>query len=139
MNINVNYYNEIYEDFITRQPYYEEHVAKVIPKNTNSIRVILKDGSKVDYNIRTHTCRNVPDFYDSCKDDVTDEYCRDIFATNLVELMKMNGFNQPELSKRTGLSIATISKYMKKQATPTITNLEKIAYALNCSRDDLME
>ena len=54
MNINVNYYNEIYKDFITRQPYYEEHVAKVIPKNTNSIRVILKDGSKVDYNIRTH-------------------------------------------------------------------------------------
>ena len=130
MNINVNYYNEIYEDFITRQPYYEEHVAKVIPKNTNSIRVILKDGS---------TCRNVPDFYDSCKDDVTDEYCRDIFATNLVELMKMKGFNQPELSKRTGLSVATISKYMKKQATPTITNLEKITYALNCSRDDLME
>ena len=103
MNINVNYYNKIYEDFIARQPYYEEHVAKVIPKNTNSIRVILKDGSTVDSNIRTQT------------------------------------FNQPELSKRTGLSVATISKYMKKQATPTITNLEKIAYALNCSRDDLME
>ena len=139
MNISTKYYNEIFDDFIARNPYYEEHVAKVVPKNTNSIRVILEDGRKIDYNIRTRTCRNVPDFYDSCKDDVTDEYCRDIFASNLIELMKMKGFNQPELSKRTGLSIATISKYMKKQATPTITSLEKIAYALNCSRDDLME
>ena len=139
MNINTNYYNEIYKDFIARHPYYERSVSKCLPKNTNSIRVVLKDGRKVDYNIRTHTCREVPEFYDACKDDVTDEYCRDIFASNLIELMKMKGFTQPELSKRTGLSVATISKYMKKQATPTITSLEKIAYALNCSRDDLME
>lgn len=139
MNINTNYYNEIYDDFIARHPYYDGRVARVVPKNTNSIRVTLEDGSKVDYNIRTHTCRNVPDFYDSCKDDVSDEYCRDIFASNLIELMKMKGFTQPELSRRTGLSIATIGKYIKKRATPTITSLEKIAYALNCSRDDLLE
>ena len=139
MKINANYYETIFEEFINRHPYFKNDVVKCIPKNTNSIRVILRDGRKIDYNVVTHTYRDVPDFYDACKNDVTDEYCRDIFASNLIELMKAKGFSQPELAKRTGLSVASISKYMKKQATPTITSLEKIAYALNCSRDDLLE
>ena len=139
MKINADYYETIFDVFFSRHPYFKNDVAKCIPKNTNSIRVILRDGRKIDYNVVTHTYRDVPDFYDACKNDVTDEYCRDIFASNLIELMKAKGFSQPELAKKTGLSVASISKYMKKQATPTITSLEKIAYALNCSRDDLLE
>ena len=53
--------------------------------------------------------------------------------------MKMKGCGQPELAERTGLSTAMISKYMRGLATPSITNLEKIAYALNCSRDELLD
>lgn len=139
MEINTNYYREIFSDFIDRHPYMKNDVDHFAPKHLNAIRVFMKDGSKIDYNIRSHTYREVPEYYDSDPGDVTDEKCREIFASNLVEMMQMKGFCQPDLAKRTGLSPAMISKYMNKKATPSITNLEKIAYALNCTRDELMD
>lgn len=139
MDIKTSYYKEIFEDFAERHPYLAKEVVRCTPKHVNAIRMTLSDGSMIDYNIRSHTYRDVPEYYDANPDDITDETCRAIFAANLVDLMKTKGFGQPDLAARTGLSTAIISKYMRKQATPSITNLEKIAYALNCTRDELME
>lgn len=139
MEIKTKYYKDIFNDFAERHPYLAKEVKKCTPKHVNAIRMTLNDDTMIDYNIRSHTYRDVPKYYDANPDDITDENCRAIFASNLVDMMKMKGFDQPDLAKRTGLSCATISKYMRKQATPSITNLEKIAYALNCTRDELME
>lgn len=139
MEIKTNRYKEIFNDFAERHPYLAKDVVKCTPKHVNAIRMTFSDGSMVDYNIRSHSYRDVPEYYIASPDDITDELCREIFAANLVDIMKVKGFGQPDLAARTGLSTATISKYMRKQATPSITNLEKIAHALNCSRDELME
>lgn len=139
MEFKTSYYKEILADFLERHPYFEQEINSYRPKHANAIRITLKDGSMIDYNIQSHTYRDVPKYYVANPNDITDEACREIFAANLVEQMKMKGFGQPDLAARTGLSTAIISKYMRKQATPSITNLEKIAYALNCSRDELME
>lgn len=139
MEIKTNRYKEIFNDFAERHPYLAKDVVKCAPKHVNAIRMTFSDGSMVDYNIRSHSYRDVPEYYVASPDDITDELCREIFAANLVDIMKVKGFGQPDLAARTGLSTATISKYMRKQATPSITNLEKIAHALNCSRDELME
>jgi transcriptional regulator with XRE-family HTH domain len=72
-------------------------------------------------------------------DDITDDGFRSIFATNLSEIMRIKGFGQAELAERTGLSSAMISKYLNQKATPSMTNLLKIARALNCHPDELYE
>ena len=139
MEFKTDYYKEIFNDFLDRHPYFKDEVNSYRPKHTNAIRIIFKDGRMMDYNIRTHTYRDVCEYRDSNPDDITDDNCREIFSANLIEQMKMRGFDQPDLAARTGLSCTIISKYMRKQATPSITNLEKIAHALNCSRDELLE
>lgn len=63
----------------------------------------------------------------------------DIFAENLLELMKEKGYNQIDLAESTNLSKGTISSYINKRKVPGIRALVNIAYELNISFDDLMD
>ena len=139
MEMQTRQHEEIFEDFAMRHPEWAKNVKSYKPKHINSIRITFNDGEQIDYNIRTRSYREVHEYYINDPCDVTDEMCREVFAINLAEMMRSKGFSQPELSARTGLSTASISKYLRKKATPTVTTLEKIAHALNCSRDDLLE
>ena len=139
MEINTDQYREMYEEFKRYRPDLVGEIRTYRPKHLYAIRVTLLNGRQFDYNGRTKTYREVREYYATQPDEVTDDACREIFASNLAELMRVKGFGQPELSEQTGLSTASISKYLRKKATPTITNLEKIAHALNCSRDELLD
>ena len=139
MDIKTDYYEDMLDEFKRYRPDLVKEIRNCTPKHLNAIRVTLSNGRQFDYNGRTKTHREIHEYYVAEPNDITDETCREIFAANLAELMRMKGFGQPELSERTGLSTASISKYLRKKATPTITNLEKIAHALNCSRDELLE
>lgn len=139
MEMQTRQHEEIFEDFAMRHPEWAANVKSYKPKHMYSIRITFNNGEQMDYNIRTRSYREVRDYFVNEPDDVTDEMCREVFAANLAEMMRSKGFGQPELSARTGLSTASISKYLRKKATPTVTTLEKIAHALNCSRDDLLE
>lgn len=139
MEMETRQHKEIFEDFSMRHPEWAKNVVRYKPRHMYSIRITFDNGEQIDYNIRTKTYREVREYFVNDPDDVTDEMCREIFSANLAEMMRSKGFSQPELSARTGLSTATISKYLRKLATPSITNLEKIAHALNCDRDDLLE
>lgn len=137
--LNTNYHKEIFESFLQRTPYEEEDVLNYRPKHLHAIRVTLRDGEQVDYNIQTKSFRPVERADLQAFDTITDDTCRDVFATNLAELMVTKGVGQAELGARTGLSSACISKYLHKKSTPTITQVERIARALGCHRDDLLE
>lgn len=139
MEMNTDQYEEMFEEFISYRPDLAGAIDSYRPKHLHAIRITLTNGRRFDYNGRTKTYRELREYYVSEPDEVTDEVCREIFANNLAELMRLKGFGQPELSEQTGLSTASISKYLRKKATPTITNLEKIAHALNCSRDELLD
>ena len=141
MEINTKYHQEILEDFKQRYPNWATEITRCQPKHTHAIRVTLNNGDRVDYNIRTRSSRYqyANQAFDSSPDDITDEDCRADFAMNLREQMKTKGFGQADLSERTGLSTAIISKYLLKKSTPTITSLRKIAHALECHPDELLE
>lgn len=62
-----------------------------------------------------------------------------IFADNLLHLMVDRRMSQYELADMTGLSQATISKYIRKQQMPGVKALINLAYVLNCSLDELMD
>lgn len=139
MEIRTDYYDEMFDEFMKCRPDLVDDIRDCAPKHLHAIRITLKNGRQFDYNGRTKTYRELRDYYDTKPDEVTDDACREIFATNLAEIMRLKGFGQPELSERTGISTTSISKYLRKKATPTITNLEKIAHALNCGRDELLD
>jgi transcriptional regulator with XRE-family HTH domain len=72
-------------------------------------------------------------------EDLTDELCRSALSYNLIELMDRKGFSQKTLAEYTGLGKGTIYNYINKKATPSLTALRKIAYALGCTVSELVE
>lgn len=63
----------------------------------------------------------------------------DIFSNNLKELLDNRNYTQRDLAVETGIHETTISRYINKQLMPGVKTLLNIAYALDCSLDDLMD
>ena len=139
MKIKTSYYEEMLAKFEENYPMWADKVIDYRPKHVHAIRLTLCNGEMIDYNIQTNSCRFVTQPTVSRPNDITDANCREIFAANLAEAMVTKGIGQAVLAERTGLSSACISKYLHKQSTPTITQVEKIARALGCHRDDLLD
>lgn len=62
----------------------------------------------------------------------------DIFADNLRDIMKEVGITQSELADESGLSRATINRYLEKQRLPTLKALINICDVLDCDLDELI-
>lgn len=62
-----------------------------------------------------------------------------IFGDNLIDIMNEQGYNQEQLADATGLTQATISKYINKKQMPSIKAIVNLAYALDCTTDELIE
>ena len=71
-------------------------------------------------------------------DEFPEDRWRIHFARRLYKKMLQRGFDQQELSLRTGISINTISKYMNGHSTPSFYNAYKMANALECSVSDFL-
>ena len=62
-----------------------------------------------------------------------------VFQKNIKRLLIENDLNQAELAKKTGLSEATISRYINGSRLPAARVTSKLTKALNCSYNDLFE
>ncbi len=138
MEINTNLYETYYNELEHYHPYLIPQIVGVRPWGTRGIQITLNNGQRFNYDSSWHSIRRVVEYAEYEADDVTDENTREIFANNLAELMLTSGINQTELSKRTGLSSGTISNYISKKATPSLTAIRKIAHALDCPIADLI-
>lgn len=137
--LNTKYYNDCFEDFKRRWPREAEHAVNYRPKSEYAIRITLNDGSQLDYNMRANgTLRRVDTYSPGGALEFTEEYCRTVFANNLSERMAVKGYGQVALAEQTGLSQAVISKYLKRQSTPTVSAIQRIAYVLDCTVEDLL-
>lgn len=63
----------------------------------------------------------------------------DTFGDNLQDMMRDANMSQLELANITGLSKSTISRYINKLMMPSLRAIINIAYALDCSVDDLVD
>lgn len=137
-SIDTNRHEGYFKLFCERFPMWGEKTVKYVPKNMHTIRVTFSDGYELDYNALSGSFHFIR--YDTSGDpkNLSDKECRDAFSVNLHEMMHTRGVSQTTLSERTGLSVTSISKYLRREATPTITNLRKIALALNCQEDELL-
>ena len=62
----------------------------------------------------------------------------DIFGDNLASILEEQRISQKELSRLTGLSESTISKYINKLQMPTVRAIINISYALDWSFEDML-
>ena len=62
-----------------------------------------------------------------------------IFGDNLSDILKDAKMTQQELADEAGLSKAAICSYIHKRKAPGLKAIINIAYALDCSVDDLMD
>lgn len=138
MNIDTSHYKIICENFVRYCPMWADDIERFIPRRENVIRVLLKNGDYVDYDDRTKTYRYRSFSERPDMQMLSDEEYRDIFASNLKELMRAKGINQRKLAALTGLSSVAISKYITGQSTPSFPNAVRIADALDYPVDDLI-
>lgn len=62
----------------------------------------------------------------------------DIFGDNLASILEEEHISQKELSRLTGLSESTISRYINKLQMPTVRAIINISYALDWSFEDML-
>lgn len=63
----------------------------------------------------------------------------DCFSSNLQILLKESGMTQKELAEESGLTEASISQYINKRNIPSVKAIINMAYALDCSVDELVD
>lgn len=63
----------------------------------------------------------------------------DIFSENLVNILQDTDTTQSALAEMAGLSKSAINNYIHKKRVPNAKAILNIAYALNCSTDDLID
>ena len=62
----------------------------------------------------------------------------DIFGDNLASILEEDRISQKELSRLTGLSESTISRYINKLQMPNVRAIINISYALDWSFEDML-
>ncbi len=62
----------------------------------------------------------------------------DIFGNNLASILEEERISQKELSRLTGLSESTISRYINKLQMPNMRAIINISYALDWSFEDML-
>lgn len=71
-------------------------------------------------------------------DTISEREWLDIFANNLIEMLREEEMTQKELADAIGVTEATISSYINKKRMPGVKALVNISHVLCCSMDDLM-
>ena len=137
--MNIKHYEEIFELFKEYHPYMSSNVADYRPKGDLGIRITMTDGTCYDFDKMNKGLRKAQVEYHISRNDITDNQCRESFSRHLLEMMDLRGYNQQTLSEYTGISKGSINSYINKAKTPSITNLRRIAYALDCSIAELLD
>lgn len=137
--MQIEYYERMFEEFKMFWPFEVDNVKDYRPRGDHSIRIEMKDGRCLDYDNISHGIRPVKNFSPSAANEITDERCMDSFSYKLTDLMNTRGFNQETLAEYSGVSKGSINKYINKKSTPSITAFRKIAHALQCTLDELLD
>lgn len=96
------------------------------------LMIETEDGSIYTYYMLDNTTRFIRKGNDMSKEEFVKE-----FIIRIHRIMQVQGINQKELAKRTGLSEIIISRCVTGKHIPGAHIFYKILRALNCSLDDI--
>lgn len=142
MNNCVDEYKEVwkpvYSNFKQHYPHLSKKMVDWFPSGQLEITVTLNDGTMVRFDLIGPSLSYI---YETgvLDDDYDEQYCKKQFSRNLSTKMKRMGMTQNELSKTTGISLVSLSKYVNGKALPTVYNLNKLSKSLRCSTSELTD
>ena len=63
----------------------------------------------------------------------------EIFSNNLTEIIAESGYSQNEVAKMTNIPQPVLSRYVNGRVIPSVVNIIKLSYALNCDIRELID
>ena len=98
----------------------------------NELKITLNNGSKFLYDDIDYTIRKLP----TDRDNMSNHQIKREFGLRLKKIMYRRDITQEELSEKTGITQAMLSRYICGKALPGFSSVDKIAKALGCSVDE---
>ena len=120
---------KMFGNFAMRFPFIAEKVVEWSENSEYDITVRLEDSSMFLYDDIEGSIRKLP----SDSRSLTKDECNREFGERLMRMMRRKAVTQEELSERTGIDQAQISRYLNGKNSPSFYIVDKIAKALNCS------
>lgn len=130
-----DWYEHVYDEFLLYYGNVYKDVTHYYPSGLVSIVVVLRDGTRVEYNSHGNSICILDEWND---DSLDEEDFRKHFARALNRRMEAACYNSVGLSEVTGISQNMISKYSRGVSIPNIFNIRRIAKALGCSASELI-
>ena len=131
-------YELLLEEFNQHYPNYARNIVEWFPVGRKEITIRLRDGKLLVYSLYGNTVQVIVEndpYEEQCDDEAK---WRESFAKRLDRLMRIRGFTSDRLSRESGLSTVTLSKYLNGISTPSTYNARKIARAMDVSVMELI-
>lgn len=116
-------------------------LAKKIDVSADTLRKYMRVGyntEKIAYKIANALNCSYEELFEEKKERSKEDIIRKI-SINLEKLLNSKGITVEELSEMTGLSISTISDYIRTYKFPSARALLLIAKALDCKTEELLK
>ena len=124
---------KIINGYETWYPALFEQSVKYVMTGTHTILVDLEDGSKIEYDSRGNTIRDVSRIYIRDEgSDLDEETWRREFGHQLRRAIDDVGITQDQLSDMTGISRQMLSRYVRGTSTPSGYILSRLSEVLGC-------
>lgn len=124
--------SQLFENFKMYYPSLAKKTVRYEEVGSFELLAELNDGDILSYDDLNRSYRLLP----KDSSNLTEEECLREFGIRLRKLMIRKGVSQEELSDRTGITQAMLSRYITGKASPSFYRIDKIAKALGCSIDE---
>ena len=121
------------ERFRNDYPYMADEIVDSKLHDKWTIDLIMKNGEKLRYDSIEGLSRTLKE-----TSSIDDDEWKKALGRRIKRYIWSKGFTQQQLADRTGISQYLISRYINGYVSPSARNLKKIADALSCSADDLL-
>lgn len=131
-------YEQIIDGYKVWHPILFSQTIECRPSGRYCILASLNDGSKIEYDSRDNTIRDVTKYYiRESIDDVDEIAWRKEFGRKLNRAIADKGINQEKLSEMMGISRQMLSRYIRGNSTPSGYVLSRLAEVLDCDVREL--
>jgi DNA-binding Xre family transcriptional regulator len=130
-------YNRILSAYKTWYPALYDKTLECRPSGRYRILVLLKDGTKMEFDSLDNSVRNVSRYYAKDDAEVDEEAWRKEFGRKLKQIMIDKGISQEGLADSVGISRQMMSRYVRGNSTPSGYILTRLVNVLGCDAREL--
>ena len=128
-----SYHKKIFESYLNESPESLNRIDHWEKYGANSVKIFYKDGTKAIYHNMMRTLRGFR------KNNGSESEWKRDFRDELVERMYDCGYTQESFANAIGVTQPTLSNYLNKRAVPSGYIISKMARALHCTPNDLIQ